>query len=186
MTERERLHVYVHAERTPEKPALQMAHGGVVRFGELEERSNRLAQMFRGLGLRAGDHIALLLENQARFLEVCWAAQRSGLFYTAVSTRLTASEAAYIVNDCQARVFITSMATDEEKEASLAALNHAAGFIRRELGARLRMRYTPQLSFFYDHSIERGARIEELLEEEAARMDVADDSSTLAGEDSKS
>jgi len=86
----------------------------------------------------------------------------------------------------QARVFITSMATDEEKEASLAALNHAAGFIRREVGARLRMRYTPQLSFFYDHSIERGARIEELLKEEAARMDVADDSSTLADKDSKS
>ena len=86
----------------------------------------------------------------------------------------------------QAKVFITSMSTDEEKEASLAALNHASGFIRRELGARLRMRYTPQLSFFYDHSIERGARIEELLKEEAARMDVADDSSTLADKDSKS
>jgi long-chain acyl-CoA synthetase len=117
--ERERLHIYVSAERTPEKPALRMAHGEVVSFGELEARSNRLAQLFRGLGLRAGDHIALLLENQPRFLEVCWAAQRSGLVYTAVSTRLTASEAAYIIDDCQAKVFITSHAM-----ASVAASLH--------------------------------------------------------------
>jgi long-chain acyl-CoA synthetase len=111
MPEQERMHIYVHAERTPEKPALRMAQTGVVvRFAELEERSNRVSHMLRGLGLQAGDHIALLLENQQRFLEVCWAAQRSGLFYTAVSTRLTAGEAAYIVDDCGAKAFITSHA----------------------------------------------------------------------------
>jgi long-chain acyl-CoA synthetase len=110
MTEQERLHVYVHAERTPNKLALRMAQGGAVSFAELEEGSNRLAQMLRGIGLHAGDHIALLLENQPRFLEVCLAAQRSGLYYTAVSTRLTANEAAYIIIDCGAKAFITSRA----------------------------------------------------------------------------
>ncbi|HZS44916.1 MAG TPA: 30S ribosome-binding factor RbfA [Blastocatellia bacterium] len=82
-----------------------------------------------------------------------------------------------------AKVFISLMGSEEDRVKSLDALNHAAGFVRRELGARLRLRYTPQLSFLYDHSIERGARIEELLKEEAARMDVADDSSASSAED---
>jgi long-chain acyl-CoA synthetase len=110
-------HIYVHAEHTPDKPALRMARAGLaVTFAQLEERSNQVAHMLRGFGLRAGDHIALLMENQPRFLEVCWAAQRSGLFYTALSTRLTASEAAYIISDCEAQIFITS-----REMASLAA-----------------------------------------------------------------
>jgi ribosome-binding factor A len=79
-----------------------------------------------------------------------------------------------------AKIFVSVMPGEEgnekEKETSLQALNHAAGYIRRELGARLRLRYTPQLSFLYDHSIERGNRIEELLKEEAARMNTADES----------
>ena len=79
-----------------------------------------------------------------------------------------------------AKVFVTILAPAEERDARLKALNNASGFIRRELGARLRLRYTPQLIFFYDHSIERGARIEELLKEEADRMDVTDDSAASA------
>jgi len=81
-----------------------------VTFQELEERSNRVAHLLRHLGLRAGDHIALMLENQPRFMDICWAAQRCGLYYTAISTHLTAAEAAYIINDCAAKVFITSHA----------------------------------------------------------------------------
>jgi long-chain acyl-CoA synthetase len=105
----QRQHIYVHAERTPDKPALRMAASDrVVTFGELEEQSNRTARMLRSFSVRAGDHIALLLENQPRFLGICWAAQRSGIFYTAVSTRLTAREAAYVITDCRAKVFITS------------------------------------------------------------------------------
>ena len=83
------MHIYVHAEPTPDKPALRMAGSGLtVTFGELEERSNRVAQMLRALGLRTGDHIAILMENHPRFFEVCWGAQRSGIFYTAISTHL--------------------------------------------------------------------------------------------------
>src|SRR5262249_14999270 len=47
---------------------------------------------------------------QPRFMDICWAAQRCGLYYTAISTHLTAAEAAYIINDCGAKVFITSHA----------------------------------------------------------------------------
>jgi long-chain acyl-CoA synthetase len=104
-------HIYVHADRTPQKAAVRMAGSGeVVTFGELERRSNQIAHLFRGLGLVAGDHIALLMENQTRYLEVCWAAQRSGLLYTAISTRLLAAEVAFIVRDCAAKVFIASHA----------------------------------------------------------------------------
>jgi long-chain acyl-CoA synthetase len=95
----------------PEKPAYIMAATGeAVTYGELEDRSNRLAQLFRARGLRAGDHIAIVMENQKRFYEVCWAAQRAGLYFTAISTRLTAPEAAYIVNDCGARLLVASRA----------------------------------------------------------------------------
>ena len=57
-----------------------------------------------------GDHVAFCIENQAHFHAVAWGAHYAGLFYTAISTRLTAEETAYIVNDCGARVFITSAA----------------------------------------------------------------------------
>lgn len=105
------MHPSHHARRTPDKPAYRMAGSGrVVTYGELEDASNRLAQLFRRLGLRAGDRIALMLENHPRWFEICWAAQRSGLVYTAISSRLTAAEAAYIVNDCGAQAFVTSAA----------------------------------------------------------------------------
>lgn len=103
------MHPYVHAENTPDKPAYIMAATGeVMTYGELEDGSNRLAQYFRSKGLQVGDHIALIIENNRRFYEVCWGAHRAGLYYTAISTRLTAPEAAYIVNDCNAQLVITT------------------------------------------------------------------------------
>ena len=84
--------------------------GEVVTFAELESRSNQGAQLFRSLGLRIGDCIAIYMENNARYLEICWAAQRAGLYYTCIATHLTAPEVAYILDDCDAQVFITSNA----------------------------------------------------------------------------
>lgn len=63
----------------------------------------------------------------------------------------------------QAKVFITVLGSDEEKEASLRGLNKAKGFIRSEIGKRIRLRKTPELEFEIDHSIEYGNRIETLL-----------------------
>lgn len=82
--------------------------GDTVTFSELDERSNRLAHLLRDLGLRPGSAIAILVENHPRFMEVVWAAQRSGLYYTAINTHLSAPEAAYIVDDCGAEVLIGS------------------------------------------------------------------------------
>jgi acyl-CoA synthetase (AMP-forming)/AMP-acid ligase II len=104
----------VHATTTPDKPAYVMAGSGeVVTYRQLDERSNQVAQLLRAAGLRRGDGIAFMLENSARFFEICWGAQRAGLYYTAISSRLTPTEAAYIVQDCGATVFITSAANRE-------------------------------------------------------------------------
>jgi ribosome-binding factor A len=69
-----------------------------------------------------------------------------------------------------AKVYITSMGTDEEARESLAALNSAAGFIRRELGSALKLRHTPELHFVYDYAGDSAARIEQILKEESEKL----------------
>src|SRR5471030_1213186 len=102
-------HPSVRARTEPDKIAYQMAGSGeAISYRELDEVSNQGAQLFRFLGLKEGDHVALLMENRLEFMEICWAAQRSGLYYTAISRYLTQDEIAYIVRDCGARVVITS------------------------------------------------------------------------------
>lgn len=105
------MHPFHHAAKTPEKPAYIMASTGeTVTYKQLEDRSNQGAQLFRRYGLKRGDAIAIFMENNARYLEICWAAQRSGLYFTCISSRLTAGEVEYIVRDCGAKLFITSAA----------------------------------------------------------------------------
>src|SRR6185369_4573183 len=102
-------HPSIHARTYPNKIAYQMAATGKsITYRELDELSNQGAHLFRSLGLKAGDHIALLMENRLAFMEICWAAQRAGLYYTAISRYLTQDEIAYIVKDCGAKVFITT------------------------------------------------------------------------------
>ena len=97
------------AEKTPDKPAYIMAGSGeAVTYQELDARSSQLAHLLRERGLRRGDSIAVFMENNPRYFEVTWAAQRSGLYYTAISSRLTAGEVAYILNDCGAKALVTS------------------------------------------------------------------------------
>jgi long-chain acyl-CoA synthetase len=98
-----------HALERPLHPAYVMAGSGqVVTYRELDDRSNQLAQLFFDAGLRFGDHIAVLMENRAEFFEPCWAAQRSGLFFTCINTHFNADEVAYILDDCDAQVLVVS------------------------------------------------------------------------------
>lgn len=107
------MHPYIHAQKTPSKPAYIMASTGeIVTFKELDERSNQLAHLFRAAGLKAGDAIAIFMDNNVRYFEICWAAQRAGLYFTCVPSRLTASEVAYIVGDCGARLLFVSKALE--------------------------------------------------------------------------
>src|SRR5947208_3611270 len=103
-----------HARQHPEQAAFIMATSGeVVTYGEYEARCNRLAHLFRDLGLKRGDHVAFFMENNPRLLEAEGAAERSGLYYTCINSYLSAEEVAYIVNDCEAQVLISSGAKRE-------------------------------------------------------------------------
>lgn len=62
-----------------------------------------------------------------------------------------------------ARVFYSCLGGEPEREKAAEALRRAAGFLRREVGQRCQLRYAPELHFQFDRSLERGARIEELL-----------------------
>lgn len=62
-----------------------------------------------------------------------------------------------------ARVYVSVLPQDENRDRVLAGLQNAAGFVRRELAPRLGLREVPELRFLLDTSIERGARVEDLL-----------------------
>lgn len=64
-----------------------------------------------------------------------------------------------------ARVYVSCMGTDQEREGTMLALKHAAGWIRHELGQRIRMKFLPELVFLTDASLEYGERIDRLLDE---------------------
>ncbi|MCS6987865.1 MAG: acyl-CoA synthetase [Sphingomonadaceae bacterium] len=103
------MHPFRHAETQPEKPAIVMGGSGeTLTYAGLEARSNRMAQLFRHLGLKRGDTVAYFLLNGIDYLPLCWAAQRSGLIFTCISTKLTADEAGYIVRDCGAKLLVAS------------------------------------------------------------------------------
>jgi long-chain acyl-CoA synthetase len=87
-----------------------MATSGFTQtFAELDAAANRLSRLLRSLGVKAGDHVAICMENHDRFFEIVWGCHYAGVVYTACSSRLTSSELRYVINDCEAVVFITSM-----------------------------------------------------------------------------
>jgi acyl-CoA synthetase (AMP-forming)/AMP-acid ligase II len=97
------------ASTTPDKAAVIMGGTGeVITYAELDAEANRLSQLLRAAGLRPGDHVAFCLENHPHFLAIAWGAHDAGLYYTAMSSRLTVEETAYIINDCGAQAYITS------------------------------------------------------------------------------
>lgn len=101
------MHPFQHAAATPDKAAIVMADGSAtMTYAELEAASNRAAQFYRSKGLTRGDTIVLLLENCIDYLPLCWGAQRSGLNYVAMSTKLGVSESQYIVDNSGADLVI--------------------------------------------------------------------------------
>jgi long-chain acyl-CoA synthetase len=98
-----------YAAEAPDRVAAVMTGTGeTLSYGELERRSVQLAHVLHEAGLRPGDVVALLTENNLRAFEVYWAALRSGLYITAVNNRLKPDEVAYIVNDSGATALIVS------------------------------------------------------------------------------
>jgi long-chain acyl-CoA synthetase len=105
----------------PQQPAIIMAQSGeTVTYAELERRSNRLAHFLRASGLRRLDHYAIFMENNARYVECCAAGERAGLYYTCVNSYLTPDELAYILDNSEAKILITSTAKCEVALEALA------------------------------------------------------------------
>ncbi|MET0273046.1 MAG: acyl-CoA synthetase [Phenylobacterium sp.] len=121
------MHPSHHAKTHPDRAAYIMAYSGeTVTYGELDARSNQGAHLFRSLGLRAGDSVAFFIDNHPRYYELLWAAQRSGLRFTCLSSKLTSGEVEYIVKDCEAKVFVAAKALSEVALAVAPALSGVA------------------------------------------------------------
>jgi len=104
--------------------------GAVLTYGELEDTSLRLAHWLRAQGLRRGDVIALVSDNDPRIFTAYWAAQRTGLYVTAVNYTLAGDEVRYIVEDSDARAVFIGGAAAKHADA-LAGLDR--------LGSRVAM-----------------------------------------------
>ncbi len=110
-----------HWQEHPDRAAFIMAASGeTVSYAQLEQRSNRLAHLLRAQGLERLDHYAVFMENNARYLESNAAGERAGLYYTCVNSYLTAEELAYIVDNSESQVLITSIAKLPVAQAALA------------------------------------------------------------------
>lgn len=78
--------------------------------------------------------------------------------------RLTSITSVDVTKDLRyAKVFISVLGTDEEKKNAIKALKNAAGYIRREIGHRMQIRYTPEFHFELDTSIEHGIHMSQLI-----------------------
>jgi long-chain acyl-CoA synthetase len=121
-------HISTTAKSTPDKPAMIMANSGeVVTYRQLDERSNQVAQLFRSLGLKRGDHIGYMIENCRQFLEIAQGAMRSGIIFTPISTHLRKEETQYILENCNAKLFIGSdklAAVAQELIGDIPAIEH--------------------------------------------------------------
>ena len=123
------MHPFVHAAATPDRLAIVMAgSGATLTYAELEARSNQVAQLLRSHGLQRGDKVAIFMENCLDYLPICWGAQRAGLVFTAMATKLTAEEAGYIVDDSGARViFAGASLGGVARDLPAAAARYAVG-----------------------------------------------------------
>jgi long-chain acyl-CoA synthetase len=122
------------AARVPDRPALITASGDRT-YGELNANINRLVRALRARGLGPGDSVALMCTNRPEFIEVLYAAQRSGLRLTPINWHLTGEEAAYIVDNCEAKVFVGATELgDRIDQASAAASAAASGMVRLAVG----------------------------------------------------
>ena len=64
-----------------------------------------------------------------------------------------------------ARVYVSVLGDESEREDALAGLRHSRGFLQSQIGSQLRMKRTPHLDFVYDHTTERAARLTQLIDE---------------------
>ncbi|WP_309752190.1 acyl-CoA synthetase [Novosphingobium sp.] len=156
------MHPSIHARGHPDKPAIIMAGSGeVVTYAELDHRSNQVAQLLRARGVGIGDTVALCLENHPWFFCLAWGFQRAGVHYVGISSRLTAPEIAYILEDSGAKLLFSSayLAPTMDEVAALAP-------------------QVPQLRFGRDAETTIGAMPADPIADERAGVDMLYSSGT--------
>ncbi|WP_309621669.1 acyl-CoA synthetase [Novosphingobium sp.] len=156
------MHPSIHARGHPDKPAIIMAGSGeVVTYAELDRRSNQVAQLLRARGVGIGDTVALCLENHPWFFCLAWGFQRAGVHYVGISSRLTAPEIAYILEDSGAKLLFSSayLAPTMDEVAALAP-------------------QVPQLRFGRDAETTIGAMPADPIADERAGVDMLYSSGT--------
>ncbi|PKP98688.1 MAG: acyl-CoA synthetase [Alphaproteobacteria bacterium HGW-Alphaproteobacteria-13] len=103
------MHPSVHASTHPDKAAVIVAETGeTISFGALDAASNRAAQLFRAHGLGHEDVVAFMLDNTPHYYGLTWGAQRAGLRYVCISSRLTQDETDYILENSGAQMLVVS------------------------------------------------------------------------------
>jgi len=100
------------AARTPEHPAV-VCGDARLSYAALDALANRYARVFDAEGMHRGDHIASLVGNRPEVLAIAWAAYRSGLYLTPMPTTLAVGEAAYLVQNAQAKLVVLDAALGE-------------------------------------------------------------------------
>ena len=99
-----------YAAAHPDRAAFVMASTGEsVSYAEFEARANKLTHLLQNEGLGRQDHYSIMMENNNRYLEACAAGERAGLYYTCINSFLTADELAYILDNSESQILITSM-----------------------------------------------------------------------------
>ena len=105
------MHPITHAAARPDHAAIiDAATGTTVTYGELDASANRMARWLRARGVERGTSVGLLLENRPLYLELVWSTQRIGAMLVPIATRLTAPEIAYILEDAECSLLLTSAA----------------------------------------------------------------------------
>lgn len=102
----------VWAELQPDKMAVLEVSGRGRTFGELNANANRLVQMMRAHGLKAGDAVAIVCSNRVEFPEVLFATLRGGFRLTPVNWHLKPDEIAYVVDNCEAKALFADARID--------------------------------------------------------------------------
>lgn len=129
------MHPRYHAQHRPDHPALIMAETGERRsYQQLENSANQGAHLLRALGMQRGDVMAVLMDNEAAYFDIAWAAQRCGLYLTSISTKISAGDIAYILQDSGAKLLVTS---DVHAHIAAQALRDCTGVMPFTISADL-------------------------------------------------
>ena len=130
---------------TPSKPAVFQGDT-VLTFAELDARSNRMANVLAGLGVGAGDRVALLFNNDFRFLETIFGAMRLGAVAVPLNIRMGDEALRYVTEDSEARVLVSSAALAERGRALASSIPAIKDLVSDGPAAEDVLAYEPALA----------------------------------------